>query len=58
VERFYREVRRRRDIVYTSDYVLDEAVTLLFRRLSFTVAKTSLQQIQQAIADGYSVWNG
>jgi len=58
VERFYREVRRRRDIVYTSDYVLDEAVTLLFRRLSFAVAKTSLQQIQQAIADGYSVWNG
>jgi predicted nucleic acid-binding protein len=53
VDRFYREVRRRRDSVYTSDYVLDETVTLLFRRLPFSMAKESLQHIQQAIANGY-----
>ena len=53
VDRFYREVRRRRDSVYTSDYVLDETITLLFRRLPFVRAKESLQYIQQAIAEGY-----
>ena len=53
VDRFYREVRRRRDSVYTSDYMLDETTTLLFRRLPFVRAKESLQYIQQAIAEGY-----
>ena len=53
VDRFYREVRRRRDSVYTSDYVRDETITLLFRRLPFVRAKESLQYIQQAIAEGY-----
>ena len=53
VDRFYREVRRRRDSVYTSDYVLDETITLLFRRLPFVRAKESLQYIQQAIVEGY-----
>ena len=53
VDRFYREVRQRRDRVYTSDYVLDETITLLFRRLPFAMAKESLQYIQQAIANGY-----
>ena len=53
VDRFYREVHRRRDSVYTSDYVLDETITLLFRRLPFVRAKESLQYIQQAIAEGY-----
>ena len=53
VDRFYREVRRRRDSVYTSDYVLDETITLLFRRLPFVRAQESLQYIQQAIAEGY-----
>lgn len=53
VDRFYREVRRRRDRVYTSDYVLDETITLLFRRLPSAKAEESLQYIQQAIAHGY-----
>jgi predicted nucleic acid-binding protein len=53
VDHFYREVRRRRDSIYTSDYVLDETITLLFRRLPFVRAKESLQYIQQAIAEGY-----
>ena len=53
VDRFYRAVRRRRDRVYTSDYVLDETITLLFRRLPSARAEESLQYIQQAIANGY-----
>ena len=52
-DRFYRDVRRRRDTVYTSDYVLDETVTLLFRRLNFTSATESLDHIRQAIREGY-----
>ena len=46
VDRFYREVRRRRDRVYTSDYVLDETITLLFRRLPYARAEESLRYIQ------------
>ena len=53
VDRFYREVRHRRDRVYTSDYVLDETITLFFRRLTSARAEESLQYIQQAIANGY-----
>ena len=53
VDRFYRDVRRRRDAVYTSDYVVDETVTLLFRRLPFAAAKESLDYVQQAIREGY-----
>lgn len=32
VRRFYQELRRQRIPIYTSDYVLDEVITLLFRR--------------------------
>ena len=53
VNRFYRDFRRRRGTAYTSDYVLDETVTLLFRRLPFSTAKKSLESIQQAVAEGY-----
>lgn len=49
----YQEFRHRKGTAYTSDYVLDETVTLLFRRLPFSVAQESLEYIQQAVADGY-----
>ena len=53
VNRFYRAFRRRQGIAYTSDYVLDETIALLFRRLPFPSAKASLESIQQAVAAGY-----
>lgn len=53
VNHFYRDFRRRRGTAYTNDYVLDETVTLLFRRLPFSTAKESLESIQQAVAEGY-----
>lgn len=53
VNRFYRRYRRRRGMTYTSDYVLDETFTLLFRRLSFSMAQQSLDSIQQAVTAGY-----
>lgn len=53
VNEFYQDFRRRRGIAYTTDYVLDETVTLLFRRLPFSKAQESLVIIQQAMGDGY-----
>lgn len=53
VARFYREFRRRKGIVYTSDYVLDETFTLLFRRLPFEAAKESVELIERSIREGF-----
>ncbi len=53
VKDFYREFRGRQGIIYTSDYVLDETITLLFRRLPFKTAKGSLAKIDKAIKEGY-----
>ena len=48
-----RDLRLQQGIAYTSDYVLDETITLLFRRLPFTTARDSLKNINQAISEGY-----
>jgi len=50
---FYRQFRAQNGIIYTSDYVLDETITLLFRRLPFESAKGSLAKIDTAIKNGY-----
>jgi predicted nucleic acid-binding protein len=51
--KYYRNFRFQNGVAYTSDYILDETITLLFRRLPFTTARESLESIQQAIAEGY-----
>ena len=51
--RFYRWFRRQQGIIYTTDYVLDETITLLFRRLPFEAAIESLEKINKAIEGGY-----
>lgn len=43
----------RKCLFYSSDYVLDETFTILFRRLSFKEAKRSLDVIDLAIKEGY-----
>ena len=53
VKSFYRQFRAHKGIMYTSDYVLDETVTMLFRRLPFQMAKDSLVKIDIAIEKGY-----
>lgn len=40
-------------ISYTSDYVLDETITLLFRWVAFATAKAGLEKIEKAIREGY-----
>ena len=49
----YSSWKKQKGMSYTTDYVLDETFTLLFRRLSFTEAKKSLDVIDLAIKEGY-----
>lgn len=53
VKDFYRTFRQQSGQAYTTDYVLDETFTLLFKRLPFEKARASLQQIDAAIEAGY-----
>lgn len=50
---FYSSWRNQKGISYTTDYVLDETFTLLFRRLPFKESKKSLDTIDLAIKEGY-----
>ena len=50
---FYNQFLNRQGIVYTTDYVLDETLTLLFKRLPFPKAKESLELLELAIHEGY-----
>ncbi len=43
VARFYQRAATRRLPVYTSDYVLSELITLLFRRISFAKASNFIE---------------
>jgi predicted nucleic acid-binding protein len=53
VKGIYHQFRGKKGIIYTSDYVLDETFTLLFKRLPFKTAKESLARIDKAIEEGY-----
>ncbi len=53
VKDFYRQFRDQNGIIYTSDYVIDETITLIFKRLPFKTAKESLSRIDKAIEEGY-----
>lgn len=53
VTKIYRSLRARQIPTYTSDYVLDEVITLLFRREPFDEAVRFLEAILQAGHQGY-----
>ena len=53
VSDYYRRARLENRRIITSDYVLDETITLLFRRLPFSQARNSVELIDQAIGQGY-----
>ena len=53
VKAFYRKYRLSGGKFYTTDYVLDETLTLVFRRLPLEQAKTSMESINDAIGQGY-----
>jgi uncharacterized protein len=58
VKAFYRRYRLSGAKIYTTDYVLDETLTLIFRRLPLELAKISMKSINDSIAQGYlhMVW--
>ena len=45
---FYCNCLSQGGLVYTTDYILDETFTLLFRRLSFSKAKESMELLLEA----------
>ena len=53
VKEFYQKLRDGNEMIYTSDYVLDETITLVFKRLPFKTAKESLAKLDKAIEQGY-----
>ena len=55
VKNWYRSFRKQRGIIYTTDYVLDETFTLLFRRTPFDLAAEAMTTIDDAIDKGYLV---
>jgi predicted nucleic acid-binding protein len=50
---FYSSWKDQKGVSYTTDYILDETLTLLFRRVPFKEAKDSLGAIDLAIKEGY-----
>jgi len=55
VKDWYSSFRNEGGVAYTSDYVLDETITLLFRRVPFQQALGALEVIDQSVKMGYLV---
>jgi uncharacterized protein len=53
VKSYYQQHRLSGRTFSTTDYVLDETLTLIFRRLPLQLAKISMESINNAIAQGY-----
>jgi len=53
VKSYYQDFRRAKGKVYTTDYVLDETLTLLFKRLPFVKAQAFLSKVEEAVQKGY-----
>jgi len=49
---FIRKCLSRNILIYTTDYILDETFTLLFKRLSFSKAENSFDLIRNAMDKG------
>ena len=55
VNALYKKYRSQGGTIYTTDYVLDETLTLLFRRLSFSLATECMLFLDDAILKGYLI---
>ena len=53
VSAFFRKFRAQRGSIYTTDYVLDETFTLLFRRLPTVLAVKMVTFLDKATEQGY-----
>ena len=55
VAQFYRAFRQKNGRALTTDYVLDETITLLFRRRPFTESRRFVEGLLAAVASGYLI---
>lgn len=55
VSRLYEHLRRASGKIITTDYVLDEVWTMLFKRVPFAAARSALEAVGQAAAEGYII---
>jgi uncharacterized protein len=53
VKVFFDHFCQQAGISYTTDYVLDETITMIFQRTPFEVARAFLQWLDEAITRGY-----
>ena len=58
VSQLYQEVRTTQGTIVTTDYILDEVYTLLFKRMPVQIAQKVLETISAAVEDGYDnlIW--
>lgn len=48
IKELYYQLKQQKTLIYTSDYVLDELISLLFRRENFQEAATFIEGIMQS----------
>ncbi len=53
VNTFFQDFRIQNGVIYTTDYILDETFTMLYRRLPLSLAKNSIELIDKSINQGY-----
>ncbi len=53
VSQYYQLRRDEQDVIVTTDYVLDEVYTLLFKRIPMHTAQNALTTISSAVDNGY-----
>ncbi len=52
---FLQDFRVQNGIIYTTDYILDETFTMLYRRLPLSLAKESIELMDKSISQGYVI---
>ena len=52
---FFEQFNTQEGIAYTTDYVLDETFTLLFKRLPFQQARQALKVLEDSVETGYLI---
>jgi len=53
VKTYYQEVQKQNGRIYTTDSVLDETYTLLFKRLPYSFARESVERLNEAVLNSY-----
>jgi Predicted nucleic acid-binding protein, contains PIN domain len=55
IKTLYEDLRLKKGILYTTDYILSETLTSLFKNLPFKTAKEGLEKIEKGISENYLI---